>query len=427
MPVDDRAAPAPVSEPESAYAWLRLAAGVTLGTIGGVGMWSYVVALPAVQAEFGVSRAWASLPYTAIMLGFGIGGIVMGRLADRFGIFVPIVIGAVSLAIGFTAAALSQTLWQFAIVEGVLIGMLGSSAVFGPMMADISRWFTRRRGIAVGICASGNYLAGTFWPPVIQHFIETAGWRATHIGIGVFCVCTMLPLALLMRRPLPEQAAPAVIGTTGGLRAGASGSLDPRLLMGLLIVAGFACCMAMSMPQVHLVAYCGDLGYGPARGAEMLAVMMAMGVASRLISGLICDRVGGLATLLLGSVLQCIALLLFVPFTGLASLYVISALFGLFQGGIVPSYAIIVREYFPAREAGTRLGIVLFATLIGMAVGGWLCGKIFDLTGSYQVAFVHGIAWNLLNGAIVLWLLMRLGRFGASRLGPSGSGRPVAA
>jgi MFS family permease len=183
--------------------------------------------------------------------------------------------------------------------------------------------------------------------------------------------------------------------------------LAPNTLMTLLIVAGIGCCVAMSMPQVHIVAYCGDLGYGAARGAEMLSIMLAFGIVSRLLSGWICDRIGGLRTLLLGSFLQGVALLLFLPFDGLVSLYVVSAMFGLFQGGIVPSYAIIVREYFAPREAGIRTGIVLMATLLGMAIGGWISGAIFDITGSYQAAFINGIAFNLLNLTIAVWLLRR--------------------
>jgi MFS family permease len=399
---------------DGGFAWVRLAAGIALGTIGGVGMWSYAVALPSVQAEFGISRGWASMPYAAIMLGFGFGGILMGRLSDRVGIFPPVLVGAIFLGIGYGLAGLSQNIWQFTLAQGVLIGLLGSATVFGPLMADISRWFVRRRGLAIGICASGNYLAGTVWPPVVQYFIETSGWRATHVGIGLFCVAAMLPLSLLMRRPAPRQEA-ASLEAAGAAATTANGrpAMPFTTLMLLLSVAGFACCMAMAMPQVHLVAYCGDLGYGPARGAQMLSLMMAMGVVSRLVSGWICDRIGGLATLLLGSVLQGIALLLYLPFDGLASLYVISALFGLFQGGIVPSYTIIVREYFPAGEAGYRIGVVLFATLVGMAMGGWSAGRIFDLTGSYQAAFLHGILWNLLNGTIVLWLIWRLGRPGS--------------
>jgi MFS family permease len=182
---------------------------------------------------------------------------------------------------------------------------------------------------------------------------------------------------------------------------------SPTTLQALLCVAGIGCCVAMSMPQVHIVAYCGDLGYGPARGAEMLSLMLGFGIVSRVASGFIADRIGGVRTLLLGSVLQGTALFLYLFFNGLTSLYVISALFGLFQGGIVPSYAIIVREYFSPREAGTRLGLVLMATLIGMALGGWMSGAIFDLSGSYQAAFLNGLGWNLLNLSIAAWLLLR--------------------
>ena len=389
-------------------AWIRLAAAVALSTIGGVGMWSVVVALPAVQAEFGALRAGASLPYTLAMVGFAFGGVLMGRLADRFGVMLPVMGGAIALCLGYVGAGLSASLWQFALAHGVLIGFLGSSASFGPLIADTSQFFVRRRGLAVAICASGNYLAGTFWPPVVQHFIATAGWRATHIGIGLFCLATMLPLALLLRRRPPRLT--AAQAARGGDRTPAALGLSPIGLQGLLAVAGVACCVAMSMPQVHIVAYCGDLGYGVANGAQMLSLMLAFGIISRIGSGFVADRIGGLATLLLGAALQGLALLLYLVFDGLASLYVISALFGLFQGGIVPSYAIIVREYFPAGEAGERVGLVLMATLFGMALGGWLSGAIFDLTGTYQAAFANGLAWNLVTVSIVAWLMLRAGR-----------------
>ncbi|MCZ8105892.1 MAG: MFS transporter [Burkholderiales bacterium] len=390
------------SEPESPYAWARLAAAVLLSTVGGVGMWSVVVALPAVQLEFGAARAGASFPYTMTMLGFAAGGIFMGRMTDRFGIMPTIMAGTFSLGLGYILSGYAGTLWEFALIQGVLIGAFGSSATFGPLLADTSRWFTRRRGIAVAICASGNYVAGTLWPPIVQHFIETEGWRQTQIGIGIACIVLMLPLALVLRRPPPSHAssqATAVFNAQGN-----AAQLPTGTLQTLLIVAGISCCVAMSMPQVHIVAYCGDLGYGVARGAEMLSLMLGFGIFSRLASGFIADRIGGVWTLLLGSTLQGFALLLYLLFDGLTSLYVISALFGLFQGGIVPMYAIIVREYFPASEAGTRVGLVLMSTLLGMALGGWMSGAIFDLTGSYRAAFVNGIAWNLVNVAIIAWL-----------------------
>ena len=434
------------SVPDSVDAWRRLLVSLVLMTIGGSGMYAVVVVLPSVQAEFGVERAGASLPYTMTMIGFGLGGIVMGRLADRFGVMVPVIVGSLSLGVGFTAASMASSLWQFTLAQGLLIGLLGSSATFAPLVADASLWFDRRRGIAVAICASGNYLGGAVWPPIIQHFVETDGWRQAYAGVGVVCVLTMLPLAFALRRrppalgPAPEPepatvnaaaqpgtaaaAAPSAqtVSVPAAARVPATPStaataaprdrsrplgLSPGALQTLLSVAGVSCCVAMSMPQVHIVAYCGDLGYGPARGAQMLSLMLGFGIVSRLLSGMITDRIGGLRTLLLGSTLQTIALALFLPFDSLSSLYLISALFGLFQGGIVPSYAIIVRQYFSPQEAGARVGTVLTATLLGMALGGWLSGKIFDITGSYHAAFLNGIGWNLVNLAIVGLLIMR--------------------
>ncbi|WP_137179704.1 MFS transporter [Roseomonas sp. AR75] len=390
---------------DSRAAWLRLAATVALATLGGVGMWSVVVALPHVQAEFGATRAGASLPYTLTMLGFGAGGILMGRFADRFGVMIPLLVAAVMLCAGYVAASLAPSLTVYALAQGVLIGMLGASACFGPLMADASLWFRRRRGIAVALAASGNYLAGAVWPPVLTALIGAYGWRSAHLMVGIFCLVTMLPLALLLRARAPGQR--------GGAPAAAGGADRPLGLSrnGLTVVlcaAGVACCVAMAMPQVHIVAYCGDLGYGVARGAEMLSLMLACGIVSRIVSGFIADRIGGLRTLLLGSVAQGLSLSLFLFFDGMASLYVLSALFGLMQGGIVPSYAVVVREHFPAAEVGMRVGVVLFATLIGMAFGGWLSGLVFDLTGSYFAAFLNGVAWNAVNVVIVTTLLLRV-------------------
>lgn len=384
---------------DSGPAWRRLVAAMALGTVGGVGMWSVVVVLPAVQAEFGVDRAAAALPYTLTMLGFAVGSLLMGRLADRVGIVPPLVVGTVCLALGYGLSALSTSLWQFAVVHGVLVGALGSSVAFGPLMADVSRWFWRRRGLAVALCASGNFLAGTLWPPIVEHGVHVYGWRTTQAGIGLFCLVAMLPLALLMRGRAPPASAASAAGPRAAM------ALSPTAIQGLLVVAGLACCVAMAMPQVHIVAYCSDLGYGVAHGAQMLSLMFAFGIVSRVASGFVADRIGGLATLLAGALLQAVALALYLAFDGLTSLYVISALFGLFQGGIVPAYAIIVREYLPAEEAGARIGAVLMATLAGMALGGWLTGAIFDATGSYHAAFINGLAWNAINVAIVLWLI----------------------
>jgi len=393
---------------ESGYAWARLAASLALGTIGGVGMWAVVVAMPAVRAEFGGSQADASLAYTLTMVGAAAGGILLGRLADRFGAMTVALVGALALGLGFYASAFVTSLLQFALVCG-FVGLFGAAAVFGPLMADASHWFTRRRGLAVAIAASGSYLAGAVWPPAVEHFYSLHGWRETHIGIAAFCLATMLPLALVFWRRTP-QSAPGAAQAERASSARALGGVPPNVMQAVLVVAGVSCCVAMSMPQVHIVAYCVDLGFGPARGAEMLSFMLGCGIVSRLASGWIADRIGGPATLLLGSALQASVLMLYVPFDGLVSLYVISALFGLVQGGIVPSYGVIVRSLFPPGEIGFRLGLVLTATMAGMALGGWLSGAIYDATGSWRAAFLNGFGWNLVNIAIAIWLMRRESR-----------------
>jgi MFS family permease len=393
-----------VHEIDSRYAWFRLGISILLSAVGGVGMWSVVVALPAVQAEFSVARGGASLPFTLTTIGFGLGSVLMGRLVDRFGIVAPVLFGAGSLGIGYVLAGIADNLPQFALAYGLLIGMFGSAATFVPLMADISKWFERRRGIAVALCATGNYLAGAVWPPVVGFLIQTAGWRTAHEWIGVICIVLMVPLALLLRAPAPVRAANAVPVTSRFPRVR---NLRPGTLQGLLALAALACCVAMSMPQVHIVAYCGDLGYGVANGARMLSLMMVFGIVSRVASGFIADRIGGMMTLAIGSAAQMTALALYLTTDGLMPLYIISALFGLFQGGLVPSYTIVIRENFPESEAGARVGLVMMMSLLGMALGGWMSGVIFDLTGSYRVAFGNGVAWNALNLAIAVFLLSR--------------------
>lgn len=410
---------APIEWIDSPVALRRLLATLLIIALGNGAMYVVSVVLPAVQAEFGVSRGGAALPYTLLMIGFGAGGILMGKVADRHGVMPPLVMGGVATCLGYVLAAQAQSLWDFSLAHGLILGLMGSAVTFAPLMADTAQWWNRRRGIAVAVCASGNYLAGAFWPPVVQWGIEHGGWRETYQTLGLVCGGGMLLLSLMFRvRPPMGGSAPAQPVGHAALTAWASetplGLPRMRALM-LLSVAGVACCVAMSMPQVHIVAYCTDLGFGAARGAEMLSLMLASGIVSRLLSGYVCDRIGGLRTLLLGSVLQGTALLLFLPFDGLVSLYLVSALFGLFQGGIVPSYAIIVREYFPAARAGVQTGTVIMATLLGMALGGWMSGAIFDLTGSYKAAFVNGIAWNLLNLSIAFYFYRRARAMGQLR------------
>ena len=402
---------------DSRTAARRLLTTLGLVVLGNSSMYVVSVVLPVVQTEFGIGRADASLPYTLMMICLGLGGLWTGKMADKHGLTPVLLLGAAAVCAGFVGAGMAGSIWLFGLAHG-LMGLIGSAATFAPLMADTALWWNRRRGIAVAICASGNYIAGSFWPPLVQYGIDTIGWRSTYTGMGLVCGIGMALLALRMRQrpPLVQHAPAAAAGAASPTpdRSRPFG-ISPGRAQLLLFIAGIACCVAMSMPQVHIVAYCTDLGFGAARGAEMLSLMLASGIVSRLVSGMICDRIGGIRTLLLGSALQGIALLLFLPFDGLVPLYIVSAMFGLFQGGIVPSYAIIIREYFDPHEAGARVGSVIMATLLGMALGGWMSGWIFDLTGSYKAAFLNGIAWNLLNVTIASWLFLRVRKQAANR------------
>ena len=388
--------------PDSRQAWVRLVLALVISSIGSVGMWSVVVVLPVVQSEFGATRGAVSLAFTLTMLGFGLGGVATGRITDRFGIVTALTLSIGGLTLAYAAAGASTTLWQFILVH-LLIG-LGTSALFGPLMAEVSHWFERYRGLAVTIVASGNYIGGAVWPPLVNWGVQSFGWRSTHVAVGIFCAIAMTLVLMLLRAQIGEakqrdhfNAPPPRIDL----------QLSTNSLTAILCVASISCCVAMAMPQVHIVAYCGDLGYGVARGAEMLSLMMGFGIISRIGSGFLADRIGGIRTLLIGSVAQGFALLFYLFFDSLSSLYVISAMFGLFQGGIVPSYAIIVRDSMPASEAATRVGIVILASVVGMSFGGYISGVIFDATGSYAAAFMNGLGWNALNITIIFSLLLR--------------------
>ena len=356
---------------DSRYSWTRLAISLAIAMVGNVGMWSIIVVMPAIQAEFGVDRAAASLPYTLTMVGFAFGNMAIGRVVDRFGVTTALIGAALLIAAATGAASLSPSVLVLSALQ-LLIGF-GTAASFGPLIADISLWFLKRRGIAVAITASGNYLSGAIWPVILAGILAGQGWRAVYLVLAVVTLATVIPLALFLRRRVP-LAARAHADSLSAARAGTTG-LSPRMLAILLGIAGVGCCVAMSMPQVHIVSYCVDLGYGPAVGSQMLSLMLLGGVASRLVSGLMADRLGGVRTLLIG--------------------------------GIVPSYAVIVREYMPSAEAGRRVGFVLMTTIVGMALGGWMSGWIYDVTGSYHMAFLNGIAWNGLNIGIMVLILLR--------------------
>ena len=372
------------------------------GLVANAGMWAVVVIMPAVEAEFALTRAETSLPYMLSMLGYGLGNFIIGRWVDRVGIATALIGASFCIAVSFFAATQASDIGVLAAVHFVL--GLFAAVGFAPLMSDISHWFLKWRGTAMALVASANYLSGAVWPTVLAGVLAQSGWRAVYLTLAVITVVVVPFLAMLLRRQVPDAAVGATVETISN---SANISMSPARLQICLGFAGVACCVAMSMPQVHIVSYCVGLGYGPVAGAEMLALMLFGGVLSRIFFGLLSDRLGGVRTLLLGSALQCLGLAFYLPYDGLVSLYTVSLIFGLSQGGIVPSYALIVREYMPAKEAGAREGFVLMMTIWCMALGGWMSGWIYDVSGSYQMAFLNGIMWNLINIGLVVALFFR--------------------
>jgi len=392
---------ASTTQHDSSYSWLRLAISLTIAIVGNAGMWVIILVLPSVQSEFGVDRASASLPFTLTMLGFALGNFYMGKLADRYNLSTVLLFSSILLASCFIFAAQSNSILSLAVIQFV-IGF-GTGASFGPIIADTSIWFLKKRGIAVALAASGNYLSGVVWPIFTKDLLLNYGWRTVYLVLAIAAVLIMAPLSLALKRKISAESTRA--DDLISQNKAQSTQLTPKSLQLFLGLAGLGCCVAMSMPQVHIVAFCVDLGFGSTVGGNMLSLMLAGGIVSRIVSGFLADKIGGLKTLLIGSSLQCVALFLYLPFNGLVSLYLVSLIFGLSQGGIVPSYAIIVREHMPAKEAGARVGFVLMMTIVGMALGGWMSGWIYDLSGSYKLAFWNGILWNLLNLVIIFSLL----------------------
>ena len=389
---------------DSHYSWFRLLITFLIGTSLNIGMWAIVIVLPDIQKEFNFNRGEVSVLFSFTMVGFAFGNFILGKLVDKYGIILTLLFASLTVVLGFFISAFSYSLILLSFCH-VMIGF-GTAAGFGPLMSDISFWFSKRRGIAVSVAASGNYFSGIIWPTLISAvFTNTFDWRFLYVLFGIIAIILTIPFSFLLRKKIEKSILDKE--TTEANQKLSEKFISPSLLLIILILASIACCVAMSMPQIHIVALCVDLGFSPIVGTNMLSLMLAGGVISRIISGVAVDYFGGFKVLLVGSSLQCLALFLYLPFDGLTSLYLVSLIFGLAQGGIVPSYAVILREYLPPQNIASKIGIVLMATIFGMAFGGWISGFIFDLTGSYSLAFLNGIIWNVINILLIIYLMFK--------------------
>jgi MFS family permease len=363
------------------------------------------VALKPIATELGTSRSAPALANSLAWLGSGAGAIAFGLIAERVGIVATIAFGALMIGAGLVWAA-SGGVTELLLGHALLVGVLGGGAINVPLIIYISRWFDRHRGSAVALVSSGQYIAGALWPPFIALGVQEAGWRATLVLFGIATTLAILVVALVWLQPPPTSGASAEgnVGPTSGTAAGSSASFI------LLCVAGFLCCTPMAMPPGHLVAFCSDLGISPTRGAFMLSVLLGSAFVSRLFWGWLTDRVGGLYTILAASTCQAAALLGFVFTQNEAGLFAVSAAFGLGFSGIIPAYVVALRTMFPANEASWRMPIWFFSNIIGMALGGWLAGYVYDQLGSYSPAFALGVASNVAN-LVVIAALARKHRF----------------
>ncbi len=406
---------------ESRYGWYVAVASTLMITIAFGSTYLVVVGLKPIAAEFGWPRQIPSAGYSASLFGAGVGGILMGWWSDRKGMAGPAFCGAIFVGLGTMAISQSYSVVTFLGAHLLILGLLGNGAMFSPLLTNVTHWFDRRMGIAVAVVTGGQSLAGAFWPPVFGYLIGAHGWRDTMLGYSIFALCTLIPLAFVMRRPSPrmlnggakaDKAARAAMAAAGedqilGMR--------PTTVFVMLCLAIVGCCVAMSMPMVHIVAYCSDLGFAAARGTEMLSILLFTAFLSRLAYGWLADRIGGLKTLLFGSAMQLLGLALYMYVDTLEGLYLVSVFYGIGYGGIVPMYAIIIRELFHASQAGWRIGVIFLFGTIGMALGGYIGGFVYDLTAAYTMAFLTAIIFNFFNLLLVAFMVMRLGSQGGGR------------
>jgi MFS family permease len=388
---------------ESRRSWIVACAALSVTSISFGAPLVTVVGLRSIAEDLGSARSVPALAYSLAWLGMAVGGVATGRIAERIGVRWTVAFGAVMIALGLVVST-GGAPWQLYLGHGVLMGLIGNAGINAPLYIYVSHWFDRRRGTALALISSGQYIAGTVWPPLFERAIAAFGWRHTMLIFAVVVVAAVLPISLLLRRPPVTSASSAgAMIHTGGRVLG----WQPGLVLALLAAASFCCCVPMAMPQGHLVALCGDLGISPSVGAAMLSLLLGCAFISRQLWGWVADRIGGLRTVLSASLCQAAALVALMLTQDETGLFIVSAAFGFGFSGIIPAYVLTVRELFPAAEAAWRVPIVLLSSGTGMATGAWLAGAIYDHAGYYAPAFAAGVAFNLLNLALVGALVLR--------------------
>ena len=388
---------------DSQQAWLRLILIFVMSVLGTAGMWSVVIIMPNIQNEFQLDRAASTYPYVTTMFGYGFGNVIIGRMLDKVGFKKPIIFALALLIISYILSTFAYDILWLSVIQFFL--GFSAAAFFGPMMADISKFFYKRKGLAVSLVASAQHLCGAIWPFLIKDFLLEGDWRNAHLFIALICSIFIPILFYFIGNKSPNLKNDISIKLeTNNENQNLKLPISNKKFQILLMLAGIFCCIAMSMPQVHIVPLCIDNGFGLGVGTEILSFMLLAAVTSRVLFGFLSDKIGPIQTLLIGSTLQAISLSMFLPFDSQLSLYIVAVFFGLSQGGIVPIYAVIISKFLPSEEVAERVGLLIFATVIGMSLGGWVSGEIYDYTSSYSWAFLNGIFWNIINLIIMVYL-----------------------
>ena len=390
---------------ETRDSWVVASVSLLLLGMSFGGPWITAVGLKEIAAESGGARSVPSLAVSLALFGGAVGGLLMGRIANSYGIRWTVILGSVMIAVGLIISA-GGAPWQLYLGHGVFMGLIGNSGLNAPLFVYVSRWFDRRRGSALALISSGGYLAGFVWPIIFERSIAYFGWRWTMVGFAIFQVSMIVPLTIIFLRPPPELPAETAVHSSGGAKRQVFG-WNANAVFVMLTFASFLCCVTMSMPQQHLVAFCSDLGISATVGATMLSVLLGMGFFSRQGWGWISDRIGGLLTAIFSSVLQCVAMSGFLFIQDATGLFAVSTAFGLGFSALIPAYVLTIREYYPLSEAHWRVPSLLLLSGTGMAVGGWLAGYLYDIYGYYTPAFAVGVAFNIANVALLFMLVVR--------------------
>jgi MFS family permease len=393
-------------------AWQVAIAALVIASIALGAPYIVAVALKPIAEDLGGLRSVPSGASSLALLGTGVGGLAMGWVAERIGVRLIVILGALMVLAGLALSAGGEV-WQLYVGHGLLIGFFGNGAINAPLYVYITRWFERRRGTALALIASGQYVAGAFWPPLFERAMSAYGWRVTMLGFGVLVAVLVVPLALMFLTAAPVAVQGSSTADSAAQNNGLVLGLRPNVTFSLLAGAAFLCCIPMAMPAAHLIALCGDLGMAPSRGALMLSVLLICAFISRQFWGWLSDRIGGLMTLIIGSGAQAAATTGFIYTQDEAGLFAVSAAFGLGFAGLIPAYILTARKYFPAEDASWRVPTILLTGMSGMAAGSWMAGVIYDYFGFYAPAFATGLAFNLVNFVVIALLLVQARRAGA--------------